>query len=99
MAADGQVVVSAQALDGAAGDTDAIAGQIEQQLSDLKGYIAPLVASWSGQAATDYQALQTRWNTSAEDLDAVLRQIATTLRTASESYVSGENTNSQMWQG
>ena len=99
MAADGQVVVSAQALDAAAGDTDTIAGQIEQQLGDLKGYLAPLVASWSGQASTDYQALQTRWNTSAEDLDAVLRQIAGALRTAAENYVSGENTNSQMWQG
>jgi WXG100 family type VII secretion target len=99
MAADGQVIVDAHVLDEAASDTDAIAGQIDSQLSDLKGFLAPLVASWSGEAATDYQNLQNKWNSSAEDLNQVLRQIASTLRSASESYVSGENTNAQMWQG
>lgn len=99
MAADGQVVVSAQALNEGASDTDAIAGQIEQSLSDLKGYLAPLVASWSGEASTDYQTLQQRWNTSAGDLNTTLRDIASTLRSAAESYSSGESTNAQMWQG
>src|SRR5262249_41441128 len=98
MAAD-QVVVSAQALDNAASDTDTIAGQIEQQLNDLKGYLAPLVATWSGEASTDWQTLQQEWNTTAEDLNNVLRQIATTLRSSAETYTSGENTNAQMWQG
>jgi WXG100 family type VII secretion target len=97
MGSDGQVLVKAQVLDGVASDTDAIAGQIEQQMSDLKGYLAPLVASWSGEAASDYQALQQRWNTSAEDLHAVLRQIAATLRSVAEDYVREENTNASMW--
>jgi WXG100 family type VII secretion target len=95
----GQVVVSAQALDTGASDTDAIAGQIDQQLSDLKGYLAPLVSSWEGEASSDWQALQQKWNSSAEDLHAVLQQIAGALRTASESYSSGEQTNASMWQG
>jgi 6 kDa early secretory antigenic target len=99
MGADGQVLVNAQVLDEGASDTDAVAGQIEQQLGDLKGYLAPLVASWTGQASSDYQALQQRWNQSADDLNTVLRQIATTLRQAAQSYVSGENTNASMWQG
>jgi 6 kDa early secretory antigenic target len=99
MGAEGQVLVNAQALNEGAADTDAIAGQIEQQLSDLKGYLAPLVSSWSGEAASDYQALQQRWNTSADDLNQVLRQIAAALRTASDNYVSGENANASMWQG
>jgi WXG100 family type VII secretion target len=99
MAADGQVVVNAQVLDEGASDTDAIAGQISQQLSDLKGFLAPLVASWTGQAADDYKSLQNQWNTSADDLNTVLRQVASTLRTSAETYRSGESTNSQMWQG
>jgi WXG100 family type VII secretion target len=99
MAADGQVLVNAGTLDNAASDTDAIAGQIEQQLGDLHGYLAPLVASWTGQAATDWQTLQQQWNTTADDLNAVLRQIATTLRTSAETYTSGDQTNQQMWQG
>jgi early secretory antigenic target protein ESAT-6 len=99
MGAEGQVIVNAQVLDEGASDTDTVAGQIEQQLSDLHGYLAPLVASWTGEASSDYQTLQQRWNTSADDLNAVLREIAGTLRTASRSYVSGEHTNASMWQG
>ena len=99
MGAEGQVIVSAQVLDEGASDTDSIAGQIESQLADLKGYLAPLVASWSGEASSDYQALQQKWNQSAEDLHAVLQQIAGALRTASQNYMSGEHSNASMWQG
>jgi len=82
--AEAQVVVSAQALNEGASDTDAIAGQIDQQLGDLKGYLAPLVSSWEGEASSDWQALQ---------------QIAGALRTASENYSAGERANASMWQG
>jgi 6 kDa early secretory antigenic target len=97
--AEGQVVVNAQVLDEGASDTEALAGQIEQQLSDLQGYLAPLVASWTGEASSDYQALQQRWNTTAGDLHAVLREIAGALRTAAQAYVAGEHRNASMWQG
>jgi early secretory antigenic target protein ESAT-6 len=99
MTAEGQVQVSSAVLDAGASDTDTIAGQIERELSELKSFLAPLVSTWEGEAASDWQALQTKWNTSAEDLHAVLQQIAAALRTASENYVSGENTNKSMWQG
>lgn len=78
-------------------DADSIASQIEQQLSDLKSYIAPLVATWSGEASTDYQALQAKWDASANDLNQVLRQMAQALRTAGENYQSTERANSQIW--
>ena len=99
MGAEGQVVVNAQVLGEGASDTEALAGQIEQQLSDLGGYLAPLVASWTGEASSDYQALQQRWDTTADDLHAVLREIAGALRTASQNYVAGEHRNASMWQG
>jgi WXG100 family type VII secretion target len=99
MGAEGQVIVNAQVLDEGASDTDTVAGQIEQQLGDLHGYLTPLVASWTGEASNDYQALQQKWNASADDLSAVLRQIAGALRTASQSYVTGEHGNASMWQG
>src|SRR5438445_11792769 len=95
--ADGHILVTFGAVSEAAADTDAIAGQIEQQLSDLKGYLAPMVASWSGQASTDYQALQAKWDTSAADLNTVLRQIANALRTAHGNYRLAENQNSSIW--
>lgn len=99
MGAEGQVIVDAQVLDDGASDADTVAGQIEQQLGDLQGFLAPLVASWTGDASSDWQALQQRWNGSADDLNAVLRQIAMALRSASQSYVSGERNNASMWTG
>jgi early secretory antigenic target protein ESAT-6 len=95
--ADGHIRVTFESVMAAAGDTDAIAGQIEQQLGELKGYLAPMVASWSGQASSDYQALQARWDSSAVDLNAVLRQIASALRTAHGNYRSAESQNAAMW--
>jgi WXG100 family type VII secretion target len=78
-------------------DADAIAAQIAQQLSDLKAYLAPLVASWSGGAAGDFQALQAKWDNSANDLNQVLRQMSQALRAAAEQYQATEKTNSSVW--
>jgi early secretory antigenic target protein ESAT-6 len=95
--ADGHIRVTFESVMGAAGDTDAIAGQIEQQLGELKGYLGPMVGSWSGQASSDYQALQARWDASAADLNVVLRQIASALRTAHGNYRLAESQNSSIW--
>jgi 6 kDa early secretory antigenic target len=97
MAASGHILVTFGAVQAAAGDTDGIAGQIERELSELKSYLAPLVASWSGQASVDYQALQRRWDSSATDLNLVLRQIANALRTAHGNYQQAERANSSIW--
>jgi 6 kDa early secretory antigenic target len=95
--ADGHIKVTFESVMAAAGDTDAIAGQIDQQLADLKSYLAPMVSSWTGQASSDYQTLQARWDTSAADLQAVLRQIASALRTAYSNYRTAEMQNSAIW--
>ncbi len=97
MSNDGRMLVTFAAINEAAMDSDAIASQIAQQLSDLKSYLAPLVATWSGQASSDFQALQAKWDTSANDLNQVLRQMATALRTAGEQYRATESANSSIW--
>lgn len=94
---DGHILVTFGSVLEAAGDTDAIAGQIEQELSDLKGYLAPMVATWTGAASGDYQALQRQWDTSAADLNGVLRQIAQALRTAHGNYTEAEQQNASIW--
>jgi WXG100 family type VII secretion target len=94
---DGEIRVGFGAIDAAASDTDAIATQIAQQLDDLKIYLSPLVATWTGEASTDYQALQSKWDTSAAELNQVLRQIANTLRTSNENYSGAERANKAIW--
>jgi len=97
MSGDGHIQVTFGAVNEAAIDTDSIASQIAQQLSDLKAYLAPLVASWSGEASSDFQALQTKWDASANDLNQVLRQISQSLRTAGDNYLHTERSNKQIW--
>src|SRR5919109_904013 len=71
--------------------------QIQSQLSNLKSYLAPMVATWSGQASSDFQALQARWDTSADDLNQVLRQMSQALRSAGEQYQATESANTSIW--
>jgi 6 kDa early secretory antigenic target len=97
MSGDGHIQVTFGAVNEAAMDADSIAAQIAQQLGDLKAYLAPLVASWSGGAAGDFQALQAKWDTSANDLNQVLRQMSQALRAAAEQYQATEKTNSSVW--
>lgn len=97
MSNDGRMLVTFAAISEAAMDTDSIAAQIAQQLSDLKSYLAPLVATWSGTASSDFQALQARWDTSAGDLNQVLRQMSQALRSAGEQYQATESANSSIW--
>jgi WXG100 family type VII secretion target len=97
MSADGHILVTFAAVNEGAADADTIAAQIEQQLADLKAYVAPLVSSWQGQASGNYHALQQQWDTSATDLNQVLRQIAMALRTAEQNYQATESTNSSIF--
>jgi early secretory antigenic target protein ESAT-6 len=94
---NGHMLVTFGAVEQAAADTDSVAAQIAQELEDLKAYLAPLVATWEGTASGDWQSLQNRWNTSASDLNAILRQIASNLRIAASNYVNAENTNASIW--
>ena len=97
MSADGRMLVTFGAVENAATDADTVAGHIDRQLDDLRAYLSPLVASWTGEASSDYQALQSKWDTSAADLNAVLRQIATALRTAHANYAQAETANTSIW--
>jgi early secretory antigenic target protein ESAT-6 len=97
MADHGHVLVTFGSLAEAAADTDAVANQIDQQLADLRAYLAPLVASWEGTASTDYQARQHRWDTAIGDLNLVLREMARAVRTANGNYQLAESSNAAMW--
>ncbi len=97
MPADGRMLVTFGAVENAAADADTVAGHIDRQLDDLKTYLSPLVASWTGQASTDYQALQSKWDASAAELNAVLREIANALRTAHANYTRAETANAAIW--
>jgi early secretory antigenic target protein ESAT-6 len=86
------------ALEAARADVASTAVRIAGRLTELERFLAPLVASWEGQAATEYRAKQGQWDSAAADLAAVLERIGVALGAASESYRHVETSNAKRWQ-
>lgn len=81
---------------------DSVAGTsrtVQQQLDDLKSFLAPLVASWTGAAAESYAVHQAQWDESAAGLNQVLAQIGVALGVANENYQITENANAARYPG
>ncbi|MFP5019845.1 WXG100 family type VII secretion target [Pseudonocardia phyllosphaerae] len=94
-----EIKVTFSALDGARADVAATAGRIRTQLEDLRRYLAPMVGTWTGQAAADYQAVQQRWDTSAAGLNDTLDRIGVALGRAHDAYRATEQANAARWRG
>lgn len=73
------------------------AQQMNAQLEDLQRMLGPLVATWTGEAATDYAAKKKQWDTAAADLNQVLAQIGTALGHANDGYQQVERANAGRW--
>ena len=97
MAPGSEIKVTFGALSTAQTDVSGTAARITAQLDDLKRFLAPLVAAWSGAAADDYHAKQQLWDRSAADLTAVLAQIGVALGAAHDSYQQVEMVNAARW--
>lgn len=76
----------------------ATAQRISGRLDELRRYLAPLAATWEGQAATDYRARQRQWDSAAADLAPVLARIGAALGAANDNYQQVEQANARRWQ-
>lgn len=92
-----EIKVTFGALEAAKADVAGTAARISTTLDDLKRSLAPLVATWEGQAAVEYRAEQRRWDTAAADLAAVLARIGAALGAANDNYRAVERANAARW--
>ena len=92
-----QILVTFAALGQAHADTSATANELNQQLADLKTYLSPLVSTWTGGAATDYNTRQAEWDRAQQGLNEILSRVGMALGQSHENYVNVEQTNSTMW--
>jgi len=92
-----EIKVSFAGLQGARDSVVATVGRLTGQLEELRRYLAPLTAQWTGQAAEEYAVLQRRWDSAAADLTAVLAQTGTALGAAEEGYRQVELANTRRW--
>lgn len=70
---------------------------IQARLDDLKAYLTPMRATWTGSANEAYDAKQAQWDQSALDLQAILNSIGQTLSGARDDFHAGESRNTNMW--
>lgn len=94
-----EIKVTFAGIDGARGNVMTAAGKLNTQLEELKRYLAPMVAQWDGQAATEYGVQQRKWDTAAAELTAVLSQIGVALGAANDGYQQVERANAGRWAG
>jgi WXG100 family type VII secretion target len=80
-------------LAAAQANIDSTVRAVNGQLDDLSAFLAPMVASWEGEAAQTYHHLQRQWDSAAAELNQVLAQIAAAVGTANEQYQQAERVN------
>lgn len=81
----------------AAADIQSGAGNIESRLNDMDQSLAPLLANWSGEASTSYEAARAKWTTAITDMKALLAQIGQAVTTSNEDYQATERANAARW--
>jgi ESAT-6 family protein len=91
------IKVTFSGLQAAAGSISSNASKVQGSLDDLKQYLQPLVATWSGSASEEYNAHQAKWDQAAADLQQVLAAIGTAVQRAAEDYADGERANAARW--
>lgn len=92
-----ETVVTFGALVNAESDIRATVGRVNQQLADLKTYLAPIVSAWEGAASADYRANQDQLDLASIELNSVLDRIGEAVGQALVNYQQTESTNAGMW--
>jgi 6 kDa early secretory antigenic target len=88
-----RIAVSFAEVEQGRGDTVSTFNTINGSLGDLRGYLAPLVAEWTGSASESYQAHQRLWDQGVAELNDVLAKVGAALGSAHDHYTTAENTN------
>lgn len=91
------IVVTFGTIMQAQSDVANTVAKIDSQLNDLRSFLAPMVSTWQGGAATDYQQLQRKWDAAAGDMNMVLGQISQMLGSTHDSYRETESRNAATW--
>ena len=92
-----EILVTFSAIQQAQADCASTAANLNGQLSDLKAYLAPMVSTWTGAAAENYNAKQRQWDQAAADLNEILGQISRALGAAGDDFQAAENSNASIW--
>ncbi|NHC44035.1 WXG100 family type VII secretion target [Motilibacter aurantiacus] len=92
-----EILVTFSAISQGQADVASTASNLNGQLADLKSYLAPMVSTWTGAAAENYNAKQRQWDEAAAELNSILEQIGRALGAAGDDFQAAENSNASIW--
>ena len=93
----GSVMVTFATIAEATQNTQRTYQSLEQKLNDLHSFLQPMVASWTGSAAEQYQQKQQQWTQAQNDLGNVLQTIGRVLDETEQAYRTTESQNASNW--
>lgn len=79
----GQIEAGAGEINGAVGKTAGL-------LDEGRGALAALAGVWGGSGSDAYQAVQTKWNTASDELNAALMNLASKVSEAGQTMAQTE---------
>lgn len=87
----GEVSKQDQALTRGAQMVVSARGDLDQQLSALRGKLSGIGSQWRGSGSAAFQQVMTRWDEDARKIISALDEFETNLRTSEQTY----NTNDE----
>lgn len=73
--------------------------QINGQLDELKGFLAPLRESWEGETRIAYDAAQARWDAAAAEINQTLHKIGQAVGAGNDAMSATDRTQSGRFGG
>lgn len=80
-------------------DIALVTANMNNSLGDLKQYLAPMVADWTGEAAEAYQVQQRQWDEAAAGLNQVLDSIGRAVGAGNDNMADTERAARNSWAG
>jgi 6 kDa early secretory antigenic target len=93
----GEVLVTFGEIEAGRANVSSTANKVQTTLDELKQFLAPLVATYTGAAADAWQVKQAEWDKAAADIQQILASIGVALGAANDAYQQAENANTSRW--
>ena len=90
----GEVSKQDQALTRGAQMVSSAKGDLDQQLSSLRGKLSGIGAQWRGAGSTAFQQVMVRWDEDARKITSALTEFETNLRVSDQTYNANDETQS-----
>lgn len=93
----GNLKVQFGSLEAAAADISGSANKLESRIDTLESELAPMRASWEGEAQAAYIAAKSKWDSGMRDIKQLLAEIGTAVTSSNSDYMSTEKANAGRW--